>query len=154
MKDKLIQLGLRLEGDFTLTSGVQSKVKWDIERLFNYPLWIIHEAIREFTWQVGVVRPYWIIGIPTGGKLLAKCVAQRLGYARAEICGIPSWLNDNFQGEGTMLIDDVFTTGGTVKSAISQLRNRPLYIATLINRSGVEELDGIPIISGLEVDLV
>lgn len=68
----LEHLGCRLEGNFTLHSGGFSSVKWDIEKLFDYPPWVIEHAISDWIFQVGKLSPDILQGIPKGGSKLAE----------------------------------------------------------------------------------
>ena len=54
-------------------------------------------------------------------------------------------------------MDDVLTTGGRIAKWLrSPFRGerKPDYIAVLVNRSTLDEIDGIPIISGIKADPV
>lgn len=152
MRDKLEELGLREEYDEPreLHSGLKSKVFWDIEKLFSYAGWVQDEALREFTFQVGALSPVGLIGVPTGGLLLARLVAFNLRIrwydCKKTYASIP---------EGCFVIDDVLTTGKTVRSV---LHAHPTFwvkrVAVLVNRSGLDEIEGIPVLSGIKADRV
>ncbi|GAJ07567.1 unnamed protein product, partial [marine sediment metagenome] len=113
LKQDLIKAGIRLEGDFTLKSGIKSSVKWDVELLFKDMLY--HER-RELLrpWARKIVKivhswlpPNWIVGIPTGGYLLSL----ELGYSCPVIMAgykLP------YPGR-VLVVDDVLTTGATVR---------------------------------------
>lgn len=152
LERKLRDLGCRVEGNFTLHSGNYSPVKWDIKKLFVYPPWIVEEALREFIWDIGKVQPLCIVGIPIGGKLLAKVIAEKLGYTYGVFGDNYVWLNGKPNGKEIILIDDVITTGNTIKEVVPLVS--PTLVAVLVNRSSLTEIDGIPIVSGFFADEV
>lgn len=152
LEKKLIGLGLREEYDEprTLRSGLKSKVFWNIEKLFEYPEWMRVMAIGDFIYAVGLCKPRGLIGIKTGGLLLARLLKWRLDVRSLfEYDKTYAWVCDN-----CILVDDVMTTGGTVKAALSVYRGEVTHIAVLVNRSGMNELEGVPIISGVSTDQV
>ena len=154
LKQDLIKMGIRLEGDFTLKSGIESSVKWDVEKLFDNTKY--HER-RELLspWLRKIIKvvhnwslPNWIVGIPTGGYLLSlelgfSCSVIMAGYK------LP------YPGR-VLIVDDVLTTGTTVRKVLADLNIPTLIaaIAVLVNRSGLKEIDGVPIVSGIEADIV
>ena len=148
LEGKLVELGLRKEGDFILSSRVRSEVFWDIEELFNYPKWIQEEAVREFIWKVGMLKPDAIVGIPRGGYILGGLMARCLGVDIVE----PATARSNRWG--IVVVDDVLTTGNTISSYLQSGLSTVLAVAVLINRSDFSEMNGVPIISGVVTDFV
>ena len=153
MEDKLRRLGLRLEGDFPLHSGGRSSVFWDVEKLFNYPYWARIETIRPFIYGISIKKPALLVGIRRGGYLLAKDIGECLSLTVMDdnyIC------NSKICPYGclkTILIDDCMTTGGSVRKYLKN-SDSTIAVAILVNRSGLSEIDGIPIISGIHADEV
>lgn len=148
MREQLERMGLRLKGDFTLKSGDTSSVKWDIEKMFQYPQWVRIETLRPWIWEIGFHRPNNLVGIPTGGLLLARDI----GAVKALDC----YTTDHFTAtvglnRRTIVVDDVITTGKTIQGYLSK---ETVAIAVLVNRSGLDEINGIPIISGIYADRV
>ena len=152
MREKLEALRLRLDGgNYTLSSGIKTKVKWDIERLYwgpgcGYPdrIW----AIKEWADRVKEINPQYIHGIPKGGRFLAIDLIRHSGLRSPYNVGSPA-----------VLVDDVLTTGTTLRNWLAQEANKTLgitHIAVLINRSNppITEIDGIPIITGIFADPV
>lgn len=160
MLEKLLELGLREEGSFTLHSGRHSSVFWNIEKLFRYPYWIRVEAIKPFIWKIGLKNPELLVGIKTGGYLLAKDIGKclfshKLGltmpvYSEEYYCRKEQ---STFECLNTILLDDVMTTGGSIRDYLRK-SDSVTSIAILVNRSGLKEIGGIPIISGLVADEV
>ncbi len=141
--EKLEELGIRKEGKFKLSSGAKSNVFWDVEELFRYPLWIRNRAIEDFIWEIGALNPDLLIGIPTGGLLLAKDIAKHLEVAYTSIDARIK------ATKKSIVIDDVLTTGGTIRKALKDVVD-PMCIAVLVVRSGrfINNIDDIPLICG------
>lgn len=158
MRKKLEELGLRVEGDFTLSSGIHSHVKWDIEKLFNYPTWVQEKAIEEWLWMLGMICPKQLIGLRRGGFYLATIAGSALQVRSSDSDHTYVWHRP------CILIDDVLTTGNTITKWITEEDSKgnrcfpfsgewnPDYIAVLINRSSITEINGIPIITGIFAD--
>ncbi|MBA7708945.1 hypothetical protein ES703_117850 [subsurface metagenome] len=149
MREQLERMGLRLEGDFTLKSGAQSNIKWDIEKMFQYPgysRWVRIETLRPWIWEIGLYCPNNLIGIRSGGFLLASDVGEALGIHVTD---------RRFHAIGhsrrVVVVDDVITTGRTIQL---YLTGEVVAIAVLVNRSGLSEINGIPIVSGIYADRV
>lgn len=171
----LRELGIREEGEEReLHSGLSSTIFYDIEKLFTYPIWTILKTLEPFLWQVGKLRPSQLLGIPTGGQLLASFMGRELGVVRYPP-SLASVGTQHIYSKPCVLIDDVLTTGGTIEKFLEYAKIdvdhcqahknewpynnspsewKPDYIAVLINRSDITEIEGIPIISGLIVDKV
>ena len=147
LEEQLKRMGLRLEGrDFILHSDVHSPVFWDIERMFQYPQWVRIETLRPWIWEIGLYRPNNLIGIRSGGFLLAHDVGEALGVHVSDKRGHALGLNRR-----VVVVDDVITTGRTIQLYLS---DEVVAIAVLVNRSGLSEINGIPIVTGIYADRV
>lgn len=146
MREQLERMGLRQDGDFTLKSGAQSKVKWDIEGLYNYSQWVRIEVLRNWILDIGLYRPNNVIGIRTGGYCLACDIGGVLDAHINDRCTTTVGMERR-----VVVIDDVMTTGRTIEGYLSK---ETVAIAVLINRSGKSELDGIPVVTGIFADRV
>jgi len=162
MLERLTELGLREEGEEReLHSGLKSNVFWDIEALFAYPSFIITKAIELFIWELGKLKPEQLIGIPTGGLLLGQHIRPLLRLPmNILVCHDPE---SHIRSRPCIMIDDVLTTGDTLARTINAMMDmhgtrglgwRPNYIAVLVNRGGITEIEGIPVISGIMADKV
>lgn len=154
LRRKLEELGLREEYNepITLHSGVRSRIKWETEWLFQYTLWVRLRAIEEFIWEIGkICTTDLLVGIRKGGYYIAQDIGRCLQISVLdEGCTIPP-----AQYEHPLLIDDVLTTGMTIRHALGNRHlPKPDYIAVLINRSGLDEIEGIPVLSGIKADPV
>lgn len=142
-------MGLRLKGEFTLKSGAKSGVKWDIEKMFQYPQWVRIEAIRPWIWAIGLFCPNNLIGIRTGGYQLALDIGS--------VSALNIYVTDRYtttvgHNRRVVIVDDVMTTGRTVRGYL--LGSDVVAIAVLVNRSGLDEINGIPIVTGIFADKV
>lgn len=148
MEEKLIKMGLRLEGEFTLKSGVISHVKWDIERMFEYPQWVRVEAMRPWIYEIGLYRPNNLVGVPTGGWMLALDIGAK---SSLDVYVTDKYTNTVGLNRRVIVVDDVMTTGHTVSRYLGP---DVVAIAVLVNRSGLDEINGIPIVTGIFADKV
>lgn len=149
LEEQLQRMGLRLKGDFTLKSGAISSVKWDIEKMFQYPgysRWVRIETLRPWIWEIGLYCPNNLIGIRSGGFLLACDVGRALGIYPCD--RVTTTIGHNRR---IVVIDDVITTGKTIRGYLS---DEVVAIAVLVNRSGLSEINGIPIVTGVFADRV
>ena len=153
MQERLEKLGLRVEGDFTLHSGAKASVKWDIEKLHSD--YALHERLFYLRpWHREILkfirgRDILIVGVPTGGYYLAMDFAEhyKLRYAHPKY-----HLNESSKKWNAIVIDDVLTTGTTVKEYFDKVH--VLAVAVLVNRSKLTKINNKPIISGFFADEV
>lgn len=139
------ELGVFARGHFLLSSGRHSDEYWEKFRVFEHPrvterlCGLIAQRYREQ--QVAVV-----IGPTTGGALLAQEVGRQLGVRCmiAEPVSGGRELRRGFvlrAGERVLVVDDVLTTGLSVRETLAALRPyQPhiLGIEVLIDRSNGE----------------
>ncbi len=112
-----------------------------------------------------------IVGIALSGIPLANMIADELGVEFAtyhpnkqkwepESKDIGGTISQNFAkvaGKNCVLIDDVVTSGTTITEAVSVLENlgaRPVAIAVLIDKKGIDEISGVPLNALLRVTRV
>ena len=163
---KLLRLGIRKQGDFKLHSGGRRNVKWDIEDLFCSA--IVDpvdraDIIRLFAEMICSKNPIkrlisrkrkpdCIFGIGAGGYMLARALAcywGGCGYQSIDREGLTAFSNSY----RILLVDDVCTTGNSLKDALKCISGN-ISIAVLINRSSWSDINGIPIISGASLDYI
>ena len=76
---------------------------------------------------------------------------------RANSDNVEGTISNNFgfvEGKRAVIVDDVTTSGKTIKEAIEIVKNNggtPVAVAVLIDKSGIDEIDGIPIESLIKV---
>jgi orotate phosphoribosyltransferase len=144
--------GAILEGHFILASGRHSPVYWEKFRVMQYPQYVqqlcgmIADHYRKESIDL-------VAGPTTAGIILAFEVARQMGvraiYAeKAE--------NKTFvfkrgaaisPGDRVLVVDDVFTTGGSIKEVIARVKERKGIIAgigVLVDRSEAKFDFGAP----------
>ncbi len=112
-----------------------------------------------------------IVGVALSGIPLANLIADELGVEFAtyhpnkqkwepESKDIGGTISQNFakvSGKNCVLIDDVVTSGTTLTEAIAVLENlgaKPVAIAVLIDKKGIDEISGVPLNALLRVTRV
>jgi orotate phosphoribosyltransferase len=112
-----------------------------------------------------------IVGIALSGIPLANLIADELGVEFAtyhpnkqkwepESKDIGGTISQNFakvSGKNCVLIDDVVTSGTTLTEAIALLEKlgaKPIAIAVLIDKKGIDEIAGVPLNALLRVTRV
>jgi orotate phosphoribosyltransferase len=140
------ELGVFTRGHFLLSSGRHSDEYWEKFRVFEHPriterlCGLIAQRYREQNIAV-------VLGPTTGGALLAQEVGRQLG-ARCMIAESASGggreLRRGFvlrAGERVLVVDDVLTTGLSVRETLAALRPyqpKILGVEVLIDRSNGE----------------
>ncbi len=163
----LREAGALLEGHFQLSSGRHSAAYVEKFRLLERPpqtdalCRMIADWARELS-------PSVVAGPTTGGLIVSYEVARHLGLRsifaeKAEGGGPDGSVGRSFQrgftiapGERVLIVDDVLTTGGSVRDVLEAVRSmggEPLAVAVLIDRSGGSTDFGVPSFSCLALDL-
>ena len=159
--DILESVGAMKEGHFLLSSGLHSPVYWEKFRLLQYPVYaekLCRLIVQHFKDQsVDVVA-----GPTTGGIILAFEIGRQLGIRSifVEEEGEARVFRRDFEfkaGERVLIVDDVLTTGGSIKGtidAVNKLGGVVIGIGVLVDRS-TEEIDfNVPLFSCLHVPTV
>jgi orotate phosphoribosyltransferase len=153
--------GAILNGHFLLTSGLHSPVYWEKFRVLEQPLYtrelccLIVDNYREQNVEV-VAAP------TTGGIILTYEVASQLGVRGifAEKDGSKRSFRRGFNieaGERVLLVDDILTTGSSVRQvidAVSELQGNIIGIGVLVDRSEKDPGFGYPLFSCLKVPTI
>jgi len=145
-----------LEGHFLLTSGLHSPVYWEKFKVLQYPentqklCSMMADYYRQKKIQV-------VAGPTTGGVILSYEVARQLG-----VRGIFAERDENGRsfkrgftispGERVLLVDDILTTGSSVREtidAIKRLKGNIVGIAVMVDRSEKGIDLGFPLFSCL-----
>lgn len=152
-----------LEGHFVYTNGRHGKDYVNKDAIYPHPVYI-HRLCKGLVSRFGkrLVNNIEIVVAPAvGGVILSRLVAD---YLQQETnCGIFSVYIDKEQGgqfiirrgydkfindHNVFILDDVMTTGGTVKKLIAEARAKGaqvIGVAVLWNRGGITAADlGVP----------
>jgi orotate phosphoribosyltransferase len=144
--------GAILEGHFILSSGRHSPVYWEKFKVMQYPQYV-QQLCRMIADHYRIESIDLVAGPTTAGIILAFEVARQMGvraiYAeKAE--------NKTFAfkrgaainpGDRVLVVDDVFTTGGSVKEVIARVKERNGIVAgigVLVDRSETKFDFGVP----------
>ena len=157
----LREAGALLEGHFQLASGRHSGVYVEKFRLLERPpqtdalCRMIADWARDLSPQV-------VAGPTTGGIIISYEVARHLGL-RSIFAENAERGGRSFQrrftiapGERVLVVDDVLTTGGSVRDVLEAVRamgGETVAVAVLIDRSGGRTDFGVPFFSCLALDL-
>ena len=155
------EAGVMKEGHFLLASGLHSPVYWEKFRILQYPDYTgrlcgrIAQRFRDRDVDV-------VAGPTTGGIILAFETARQLGVRSifAEKQGEVRIFRRDFDlkpGERTLVVDDVLTTGGSVRdtvAAVGQLGGVVVGIGVLVDRSEEGVDFGVPLYSCLRVPAI
>lgn len=149
------------QGHFLLASGLHSPVYWEKFRILQYPRYtekLCHLIVQHFKDQ----KIDLVAGPTTGGIILAFETARQLGVRGifAEKMGEIRIFRRDFDiapGEHVLIVDDILTTGGSIRetmSPINKLGGIVIGIGVLIDRSTEEISFGVPLFSCLRAPTI
>jgi orotate phosphoribosyltransferase len=110
-----------------------------------------------------------VVGVSTSGVPIATLVASELGkdltiyipkkHISEEGKKITGSISQNFSAvnyKRAVIIDDVVTSGSTLKECIKQLKEicSPKLVVVLIDKSGLDEIEGVPLIPLIRIGVV
>ncbi|MBN1189538.1 MAG: orotate phosphoribosyltransferase [Dehalococcoidales bacterium] len=155
--------GAVLKGHFLLSSGLHSPVYWEKFQVLQYPRYtqelcrMIAEHYRDSNIQV-------VAGPTTGGIILSFETARQLGlrgiFAEKKEGSSERAFRRGFAispGERVLLVDDILTTGGSVREtidAINKLQGHLVGVAVMVDRSTAPLDFGVPLFSCLRTAAV
>ncbi len=143
--DLFQRMGVVAKGHFVLSSGRHSDEYWEKFRLLERPR-ITEQLCREIAARYEGATVEAVVGPTTGGALLAQEVARQLGTRC--LLAEPALINGGRElrrgftllpGERVLIVDDVLTTGLSLRETLSALeRFQPAIVGieVLIDRSG------------------
>jgi orotate phosphoribosyltransferase len=152
--------GAMLEGHFQLASGKHSAAYVEKFRLLEQP--VQTEALsRMIADWARPLSPQLVAGPTTGGIIISYEVARLLGVRGifAESANGGRAFERGFTiapGERVLVVDDVLTTGGSVRDvldAVGGMQGEVAGVAVLIDRTGGKADFGVPFFACLTLDL-
>jgi orotate phosphoribosyltransferase len=149
-----------LDGHFQLASGRHSSVYVEKFRLLEQP--VQTEALcRMIADWARTLAPQLVAGPTTGGIIISYEVARLLGVRGifAESSNGGRAFGRGFQispGERVLVVDDVLTTGGSIRDvldAVRRLGGEVAGVAVLIDRTGGTAAFDAPFFACLTLDI-
>lgn len=141
------EAGALLEGHFVYASGRHGRHFFQAARVLQYTR-ITEELCKALAEKFAAEKVDLVIGPATGGIVLAYETARHLdcraAFTEKEDGGARMALKRGFRltpGARVIVVEDVITTGGSVKKSIDHLRGRGadvVGVGVLIDRSGGE----------------
>lgn len=157
----LSSAGAFLEGHFQLSSGRHSDRYLEKFNLLQWPNYT-ELVCRKLAEGSRHLQPQTVAGPTTGGVLLAYEVGRQLGL-RGIFCERDEAGGRSFQrdfrlepGERVLVVDDVLTSGGSVRDTIDAVRaagGEPVGVAVMVDRSGGSVDFGLPLFAATEVEM-
>lgn len=155
--------GALKEGHFVLSSGRHSDQYIEKFDLLRQPK-ATSEVCRVIADRFGGHGIDVVVGPTTGGVILAFEVARQLGVVAAfaersanSDAGREFRRGTTFSsGARVLVVDDILTTGGSVRETLGALASHPVEvagIAVLVDRSGGEADFGVPYIALATMDI-
>ena len=156
--DLFRQSGAFQEGHFQLTSGRHSGAYVEKFQVLQYPAYTerLCRLIADHFRESGVEL---VAGPTTGGVILSFEVGRQLGVRGifAESVGGERRFQRGFvvkPGERVLVVDDVLTTGGSIRQVIDAVREAggvPIGVAVLVDRTGGQVEFGLPFFACVEI---
>jgi len=152
------ETGVMLEGHFQLTSGRHSDKYMQCARLFQYPD-IAQKFAKELAEKFTGVD--LVAGPALGGIIIAYEVSRQLGVKNvfAERENGTMTLRRGFeipQGARVLVVEDVVTTGGSVKEVVElvrQMGGEVVGVGSIVDRSAGKVDFGVPFAAVLSMEV-
>ena len=149
--------GCIVEGEFKLKNGETSNVYYDIKTIISHPA-----LFRNICDSLIILLPKELInynlifGIPYGGLPIASYLSitnnKPLIYSRnkKKEYGTQKLVEGKYKaGQKVIIVDDVITTGGSLKEAIilarDELKLKVLACLVVVNRNNINVIEDVPV---------
>jgi orotate phosphoribosyltransferase len=147
------------EGEFKLRNGETSKYYFDMKKLVSHPillkkigdkLWeIISTHLKEKQPNANNIK---LCGVPLGGIPIAAYISTTYNIPmimvrdKVKNYGTQKQIEGEYAKEDNfIIIEDVITTGGSVKETLEILKDKinVICIGAIINRTGIPQINDI-----------
>ncbi|HYF83183.1 MAG TPA: orotate phosphoribosyltransferase [Clostridia bacterium] len=160
MNEILEKSGVLQSGHFLLTSGKHSNKYMQCAKIFQHPD-MSAEISKDLAEKYEEYDIDIVIGPAVGGIILAYEVARQLEVRAlfAERENGAMTLRRGFEinpGARVLVVEDVITTGGSVKEVINVVRavgGEVVGVASVVDRSGGKALFDVPFKSAVKIDI-
>jgi orotate phosphoribosyltransferase len=160
MNEILEKTGVLQSGHFLLTSGKHSNKYMQCAKIFQHPD-ISAEISKDLAEKYDSYDIDIVIGPAVGGIILAYEVARQLEVRAlfAERENGAMTLRRGFEikpGSRVLVVEDVITTGGSVKEVIAVVRavgGEVVGVASVVDRSRGKALFDVPFKSAVKIDI-
>lgn len=159
--DLFVETGAIMTGHFLLTAGDHSPHYVEKFRVLERPAYTAR-LCRAIAQHFKDAQIETVVGPATGGIILAHETAMSLGTRAIfteRVEGIMTFRRGFtlHEGERVLIVEDVVTTGGSVREVIDVVRKFggvPVAVAMLVDRSGGKAtFDGVPSFALLHMDV-
>lgn len=149
-----------LEGHFILTSGLHSGAYFQCAKVFQYP-WMGEKLCKDMVERFQDGKIDVVVSPAVGGIVVGQEVARHL-QVRAiftERVEAKMTLRRGFEiseGERVLVVEDVTTTGGSVKEVIDAVKSyggEIVAVAAVVDRSGGKAEFGVPYFSLFQMEV-
>ncbi len=151
-----------LEGHFLLSSGKHSDRYIQCAKLIENPVYckevaeIIAENLKEADIEVDLC-----VGPAMGGVIISYELARALGVHAifTERVDNQMTLRRGFEikeGSKVIIVEDVITTGKSSFETVDVIRSYGadvVALTSIVNRSGKDQINGVPVISATKIDV-
>ncbi|ACZ42275.1 orotate phosphoribosyltransferase [Thermobaculum terrenum ATCC BAA-798] len=160
-RELLVRNGALLEGHFLLSSGLHAQYYVEKFRIIEKPD-LASSLCSQIVQHFADRNPDVVAGPTTGGAILAFEVARQMGLRSIIAEPAPTGGREfrrGFEikpGERVLIVDDVMTTGGSVKDtieAVNQLGGNVVGVGLLVDRSGGKVDLGVDYWSTITLDI-
>ena len=162
VKEIFVAAGAIMEGHFLLTSGLHSPMYVEKFNVLQHPE-STEKLCKALAEQFRDEKIQTVVGPMTGGILLAHEVGKALGtraiFTERENGRMTFKRGFSLQpGERVLIVEDIVTTGGSVKEVIDVVRENggvPVAVGMLVDRSGGKvNFEDVPYHALLHLDVV
>lgn len=151
-----------LEGHFLLSSGKHSDRYIQCAKLIQHPEYcqevaeIIGQKLKEANIDVDLC-----VGPAMGGVIISYEVARALGLNAIFTERVDNVMTlrrgfDIKEGSKVIIVEDVITTGKSSFETVEVIRSygaEVVALTSIVNRSGLDEINGLPVISATKLDV-